>query len=182
MWLRASDTLDVGKYGLVVEYMILNGYMIYTAMIKMSYYFVFGNCFYIFVIIKKCFKNILNSHFCLYFDHINYGCFNKSTRIVLTSISLELSQETFPKWTHWITLQTSCSQRKERSLGKCSPIPTLASQKNSSLLSLFIMHPRIQWDLVNSSISGKGSAVAILVAIAIELFCVASIYISKGIT
>lgn len=51
MWLRASDTLDVGKYELVVEYMILNGYMIYNAMIKMSYYFIFGNCFCIFVII-----------------------------------------------------------------------------------------------------------------------------------
>lgn len=103
------------------------------------------------LLLKMLQRNILNSHFYLYLEHINYGCFNESTRIVLTSISLELSQrKTFPKWTHWITLQTSCSQRKGRSLGKCSPIPTLASQKNSSLLSLFIMYPQIQGDLVNA--------------------------------
>lgn len=51
--MKASDTLDVGKYGLVVEYINLNGYRIYNAMIKMSYYFIFGNCFCIFIIIIK---------------------------------------------------------------------------------------------------------------------------------
>lgn len=55
-------------------------------------------------------------------------------------------------------------------------------EKQLSSLSLFIMYPQIQWDLVNASILGEGKAVAILVTVSLELFCVASIYLSKGIT